>query len=142
MTIQPQPPRPNAQYTYRPIAPNSPQSNILPQTSAEPTLKQAPTLSQFWRSDVRTLPGHKKPRWAGRLSFWLGLVAAVLLIGGGLFALGAWTAEVALALGVVAGFFGLVALIAGIGRLAGFVGIILALIGNMYVLSWLGQNVF
>jgi hypothetical protein len=137
MTIPPlQPPKPNAQYQYRPVAP------IAPQTNFEPPMKQAPTLGQFWRSDVRTLPGHKRPRWAGRLSFWLGLVAAVLLIGGSLFALGAWTAEVALALGVVAGFFGLVALIAGIGRAAGFFGIILALIGNMYVLSWLGQNVF
>ena len=76
------------------------------------------------------------------MSFWLGLIAAVLLIGGTVFELGAWSAEVALALGVVAGFFGLVALVAGIGRVAGFFGIILALVGNVYVLSWLGENVF
>ena len=64
------------------------------------------------------------------------LIAAVLLIGGTVFELPvAWSAEVALALGVVAGFFGLVALVAGIGRVAGFFGIILALVGNVYVLK-------
>jgi hypothetical protein len=145
MTIPPlQPPsRPNAQYTYRPIQPNSAASNIPPQTNYEPTLKQAPTLRQFWRSDARVMPGRKSPKWAGVISFWLGLAAAVLLlVGGHMLQLGTWTAEVALALGAVAGFFGLVALIAGIGRAGGFFGIILALIGNDYVLGWLGENVF
>lgn len=142
MTIPPlQPPKPNAQYVYRPIPPNSPQSNIQPQTSAEPTLKQAPTLRQFWRSDARVMPGHKSPRWAGIISFWLGLTAAVILIGGTVIEFPG-AAEIALAIGAVAGFFGLVALIAGIGRVGGFFGIILALVGNVYMLSWLGENVF
>jgi len=143
MTIPPlQPPsRPNAQYTYRPIAPNSPQSNIQPQTSAEPTLKQAPTLRQFWRSDARVMPGRKSPKWAGIISFWLGLAAAIILIGGTAVQFPG-AAAIALAIGAVAGFFGLVALIAGIGRAGGFFGIILALVGNVYVLSWLGENVF
>ncbi len=142
MTIPPlQPPKPNAQYVYRPIAPNSAQSNIQPQTSAEPTLKQAPTLRQFWRSDARVMPGHKSPKWAGILSFWLGLAAAVILIGGTVIEFPG-AAEIALAIGAVAGLFGLVALIAGIGRAGGFFGIILALVGNVYVLSWLGENIF
>jgi hypothetical protein len=142
MTIPPlQPPKPNAQYTYRPIAPNSQSSNIPTLNTFEPPIKQAPTLRQFWRSDARVMPGRKAPKWAGRISFWLGLVAAIILIGGT--AIGfVGAAAIALALGAVAGFFGLVALIAGIGRLAGFFGIILALVGNVYVLSWLGENVF
>jgi len=134
MTIQPQPPRPNAEYTYRPVAP------IAPQTNFEPPMKQAPTLRQFWRSDARVMPGRSKPRWAGVLSFWLGLGAAVLLILGNAVEFPN-AAEIALGIGAVAGFFGLVAMIAGIGRVAGFFGIILALVGNVYVLAWLGENV-
>jgi len=141
MTIQPQPPRPNAQYTYRPIAPNSPQSNIPPSNSFEPPMKSAPTLRQFWRSDARVMPGRKSPRWAGIISFWMGLVAAVLLIVGTAIEIPD-AAQIALAIGTVGAFFGLVALIAGIGRWAGFFGIILALIGNVFVLAWLGENVF
>jgi hypothetical protein len=141
MTIQPQPPRPNAQYTYRPIAPNSQSSNVPTLGTFEPPIKQAPTLRQFWRSDARVMPGRKSPRWAGVIAFWLGLAAAALLIGGTAFEIPD-AAQIALALGAVAGFFGLVAIIAGIGRWAGFFGIIAALIGNVYVLSWLGENVF
>ena len=77
----------------------------------------------------------------GVISFWLGLAAAVLLIGGTAFEIPD-AAQIALAIGAVAGFFGLVAIIAGIGRVAGFFGIIAALVGNVYVLSWLGENVF
>lgn len=142
MTIPPlQPPKPNAQYVYRPIAPNSPHSNIDPLTTSEPTLKQAPTLRQFWRSDARIMPGRKKPNWAGVISFWLGLAAAIILIGGTAIELPG-AAEIALGIGAVAGFFGLIALIAGIGRAGGFFGIILALVGNVFVLAWLGENVF
>ncbi len=141
MTIQPQPPRPNAQYTYRPIQPNSAASNIPPQTNYEPTLKQAPTLRQFWRSDARVMPGRKSPKWAGIISFWMGLAAAVILIGGTAIEL-VGAAAIALAIGAVGAFFGLVALIAGIGRAGGFFGIILALVGNVFVLAWLGENVF
>ncbi len=135
MTIQPQPPRPNAQYQYRPVAP------IAPNVNLEPPMKHAPTLRQFWRSDSRVMPGRSRPRWAGVLSFWLGLAAAVLLIAGTAFEVPN-AAEIALGLGAVGGFFGLVALIAGIGRVSGFFGLILALVGNVYVLSWLGENVF
>jgi len=135
MTIPPQPPRPNAEYQYRPVAP------IAPQVNFEPPMKQAPTLRQFWRSDARLMPGRSKPRWAGVLSFWLGLAAAVLLIAGSAFEIPN-AAMLALGIGAVGGFFGLVALIAGIGPFAGFVGIVLALVGNVFVLSWLGENVF
>lgn len=136
MTIPPlQPPRPNAQYQYRPVAP------IAPQTNFEPPMTSAPTLSQFWRSDFRTMPGRKRARWAGVISFWLGLIAAALLIFGTAFEV-PYAAQIALAIGATAGFFGLVAVIAGIGRVAGFFGIILALVGNVFVLSWLGENVF
>jgi hypothetical protein len=140
MTIQPQPPRPNAQYVYRPVQPDSAHASIAPLTN-EPPMKHAPTLRQFWRSDARVMPGRTKPRWAGTLSFWLGLVAAILLIGGSAIDVPN-AAEIALGIGAVAGFFGLVALIAGIGRAGGFFGIILALIGNVFVLRWLGENVF
>jgi hypothetical protein len=136
MTIPPlQPPKPNAQYQYRPVAP------IQPQAHFEPPQTSAPTLRQYWRSDARVMPGRKSPKWAGRLSFWLGLAAAALLIGGSAFEIPD-AAQIALAIGAVGGFFGLVAMIAGIGRVAGFFGIVLALIGNVYVLSWLGENVF
>jgi hypothetical protein len=136
MTIPPlQPPKPNAQYQYRPVAP------IQPQAHFEPPQTSAPTLRQYWRSDARVMPGRTSPKWAGRLSFWLGLAAAALLIAGTPIGIPD-AAQIALALGVVGGFFGLVAMIAGIGRFAGFVGILLALIGNWYVLNWLYQYIF
>jgi hypothetical protein len=135
MSMPPQQPRPNAQYQYRPVAP------VAPHVNFEPPMTQAPTLRQFWRSDSRVMPGRRKPRWAGAIAFWLGLASAVLLIGGTAIELPD-AAQIALAIGAVAGFFGLVALIAGIGRVAGFFGIILALVGNVFVLSWLGENVF
>jgi multidrug transporter EmrE-like cation transporter len=135
MTIPPLPPqRPNAQYQYRPVAP------IAPQTNFEPPIKQAPTLSQFWRSDLRRMPGRKRPTWAGVIAFWLGLASAVLLIAGTALEV-PYAAAIALGLGTVGIFFGLVAIIAGIARLAGVAGIILALVGNVFVLSWLGENV-
>ena len=136
MTIQPQPPRPNAEYTYRPVAP------IVPQVNFEPPMKQAPTLRQFWRSDARrdaraveaalggralVLAGSRGRRPADRRDRAFEIPNA---------------ADIALGIGAVAGFFGLVALIAGIGRVSGFFGIILALVGNVFVLSWLGENVF
>ncbi|MEO7733161.1 MAG: hypothetical protein ABIY55_19515 [Kofleriaceae bacterium] len=108
---------------------------------AEKPMTHAPTLGQYWRSDNRSRPGQRKPRWAGRIAFWLGLAAAVTLIGGQLLNIhiAAW---VALAFSVVAVFFGLVGFIAGIGRVSSVIGIIFALIGNVFVLSWLGENVF
>lgn len=135
MTIPPQPPRPNAEYQYRHVA------TPAPDVIDEPAIKHAPSLRQFWRSDARLMPGRKRPSWAGVLSFWLGLGAAAMLIGGTAFEVSN-AAAIALGLGTVGVFFGLVALIAGIGPGRGFLGIVLALIGNVFVLSWLGENVF
>ena len=143
MSLQP-PPAPRSNITptrgsnitpyvnqYKGVAPIPPEKPIT----------RAPTLGEYWRSDNRTMPGQKRPRWAGRIAFWLGLAAAVLLIGGQALEIHE-TAYIALALGAVAGFFGLVGFIAGIGRVSAVFGIIFALIGNVYVLSWLGEHVF
>jgi len=109
---------------------------ITPQVRVE-TMHQAPTLGQYFRSDTRGVPGAKKQRWAGLIAFWLGMASIPTL-----FILGAAFEQptfyyVALAFSALAGFFGLVALIAGIGRVLGFFGIVFALIGNVYVISWL-----
>ena len=96
------PSRPNAQYVYRPAAP------IAPELISEPPITQAPTLSQFWRSDSRVMPGQRRARWAGALAFWLGLAAAVLLIGGNVLEVRPM-AQLALPISTVAVFFGLVA---------------------------------
>jgi hypothetical protein len=119
---------------YKGVAPIPPEKPIT----------HAPTLGQYWRSDNRTLPGRRKPRWAGLIAFWLGLAAGIT------FWLGQFTqnagfgpalVQVALALGIVAGFFGLIGFIAGIGRGLAVWGIIFALLGNVYVISWLGEHV-
>jgi hypothetical protein len=101
---------------------------------------QAPTLLQFWRSDSRIVPGRPRPRWAGRIAFWLGLASVGLLaaemfldVGDGV--LGA----VAVPLSVVAGFFAIVAIVAGIGRGLGVLGAILAILGNAYVWGWASE---
>lgn len=115
-------------YQYRPIMPN---------VRVDPILTNAPTLGQYVRSDTRGLPGGKKQKWAGRLAFWLGLVSIpMLFILGAAFEIHAFF-WVAAAFSVVAIFFGLVAFVAGIGRGLGFFGIVFALIGNIYVISWL-----
>jgi len=117
-------------YQYRAIQPN---------VRVEPPQTKAPTFSQYMRSDTRVLnPGAKKPRWAGVISFWLGLIAGLLFwivaASIGIFAF----IPIAAAFSVVAVFFGLVAWVAGLGRGFGFFGILFALIGNAYVLNWLG----
>jgi hypothetical protein len=100
----------------------------------------APTLLQFWRSDVHTVPGRRRPRWAGLIAFWLGLVAMVLylfdmaILGGpGLLA------YVASPLSVVAFLFGLVAVVAGIGRGFGVFGLIFAVLGQVQAWAFLGR---
>jgi hypothetical protein len=119
-------------YQYRPIMPN---------LRIDPPITQAPTFGQYVRSDTQGIPGAKRPRWAGRLAFWLGLASVALLwLVGGLFAVAAFI-PVAAAFSVVAIFFGIVAFIAGIGRGLGFWGIVLALVGNFAVIQWL-QAVF
>ena len=99
--------------------------------------RSAPTLGQYFRSDTHGAPGAKRRRWAGALSFWLGLASVIsLFVLGAGFEIHAFY-DVALALGAVGGFFGLVAFVAGIGRVLGFFGIVLALLGNVYVIGWL-----
>jgi hypothetical protein len=122
-------PRPDPRaYQYRPIMPN---------LRVEPPITQAPTFGQYVRSDYHGVPGARAPRWAGRISFWLGLLSVVLLwIVAGLFTIAVF-APVAAGFSVVALFFGLVAFIAGIGRGLGFWGILLAIAGNIFIVTWL-----
>lgn len=101
----------------------------------------APTLGQYFRSDYRGVPGAKKQKWAGRLAFWFGLGAAIL-VWSALFVDIPYHAAIAMAFSVVALFFALVAIIAGIGRASGVWGLIFALLGNAVVVGWLGENVF
>ena len=117
-------------YQYRAIQPN---------VRVEPPMTKAPTFGQYMRSDTRTLtPGAKKSRWAGAISFWLGLLSAVgLWVVAALFLMTVFV-PVAAAFSAVAVFFGLVAWVAGLGRGLGFFGILFAIVGNYYVLHWLG----
>jgi len=115
------------------------QTGYIPVMAAGHTevIKQAPTLGQFWRSDVvRTTIG-RRSRWAGLTAFWLGLAAIGFLLVGALTGVELVRA-IALPLSTTAIFFALVALIAGIGRVLGLFGLIFALAGNIAVLSWLG----
>jgi hypothetical protein len=121
----------------RGIAPQTygiaPQAGGIPPLSS--TYTHAPTLGQFWRSDVRHTSLTRRPvRWPGLLAFFGGLAALVLLIAG-LAATSVALVSVALAFSAVAGFFAIVALIAGLGRGLGFVGLLLALAGNVYVVG-------
>ena len=109
---------------YRPIAPTS--TYIAP-------LVSAPTLRGFWRSDLRTTTGRRPARWVGALAVWLGL-ASIALFYVGLFGLIAVLVPVSLAISCTALLFALIAIIAGIGRVAGFFGLLLALIGNAYLI--------
>jgi hypothetical protein len=99
-------------------------------------ITHAPTLGQFWRSDVRQTTGARRPRWAGLTAFWLGLASIAFLFIGG--AIGApLIRDIALPLSVVAGFFALIAIVAGVGRVLGWFGLVFALIGNAFVVAWL-----
>jgi hypothetical protein len=127
---------------YRPPAGGvAPQRDaIAPQHGAIPvmasTLTTAPTLPQFWRSDVRRtrVDGAARVRWPGLAGFLGGLAAAILLLLAAI-AGSVVLASVALALSVVGGFFALVALVAGLGRALGFFGLLLALAGNVFVVA-------
>lgn len=124
---------------YRPQTSGiSPQrTGISPQQGGIPPIPPeygiAPTLGQFWRSDVRRTRGGRT-RWPGLLAFLGGLAALILLIAG-LAAASLVLVSIALAFGVVAGFFALVAIIAGLGRGLGILGLLLALAGNIYVVA-------
>jgi len=124
---------------YRPqrggIAPQ--RTGIAPQQGGiapiPPEYGSAPTLGQFWRSDVRrTRAG--RTRWPGLLAFFGGLAALILLILGAV-AASLVLVSIALAFSAVAGFFALVAIIAGLGRALGILGLVLALAGNVYVVA-------
>lgn len=101
---------------------------------------QAPTLGQFWRSDSRVVPGRKPAKWAGRVAFWLGLVA----LGSYLFDfffIGQPSLGVAIAqpLSTVAFFAALIAIIAGVGRGLGIFGLIFAVTSNLIFWTWLDR---
>lgn len=118
-----------ANQTYRPLA-------VAPMTGL-PRESQAPTLLQYFRSDSRDVPGRRRPRWAGAIAFWVGLLAAgTLFVGGTLLGI-VGAAGAALAFAAVAAFFGLLGFIAGIGRGLAVVGLILALLGVPVVVAWL-----
>jgi hypothetical protein len=126
----------------RPTAARDPRTyqarQVSPNVRVEPPVTKAPTFGQYIRGDNWSAPGGKRPRWAGVLSFWLGLVSIPLLwLVGGALAIAAFV-PVAAAFSVVAIFFGLVAFVAGIGRGLGFLGIVFALVGNFYVFQELG----
>jgi hypothetical protein len=141
----PPPPRPG---TIRPAGigatyalnatPQGRQSGSIPVQAAGRTevITHAPTLGQFWRSDIRRTTGAKRARWAGLTAFWLGLASmAFLFIGAG--AGIPVVRDIALPLSVVAGLFALIAIIAGVGRVLGWFGLIFALVGNIFVITWL-----
>lgn len=148
MTLPPPPPSP--QYQQNPQYPPTPQHPSRPQYQGEPSAyrpvqlhhvaaqrqESAPTLSQYWRSDTRVVPGRKPAKWAGRAAFWLGLLAA------GLFWIGiASRSELLVSyanpVSLVAVFFALIAIIAGVGRGLGIFGLILALTGSVIFWTWI-----
>ncbi len=136
MTLPPPtPPRPQYQglpSSYRPVQ----QQHVQPQLQAT-----APTLGQYIRSDTRTLPGRRAPRWAGRVAFLLGMLAVILFVGDTLISGGlGMLAVLAAPIGVVAFLFALIAIIAGIGRGLGIFGLVFALAGSTIFWSWLGRT--
>jgi hypothetical protein len=110
-----------------------------PQSRYDPPRVMAPTILDFWRSDVRRPPGRRAPRWAGGVAFTLGLLATLTLFSGALADI-PLLVDISLGLSITAGVFALVALIAGIGRVLGLLGLIFALAGNAYVIGWLAQQ--
>ena len=99
-------------------------------------IANAPTLGQFWRSDIRRTTGGRRPRWAGLTAFWVGLATIAFLVIGTVIGI-ATVVAIALPLSAVALLFAVVALIAGVGRVLGFFGLLFALAGNVVVVDWL-----
>ena len=99
-------------------------------------IANAPTLGQFWRSDIRRTTGGRRPRWAGLAALWIGLAALAFLVIGALTGVETIRA-IALPLSTVAGFFAVISLVAGVGRVLGFFGLLFALAGNIVVIGWL-----
>jgi hypothetical protein len=109
-----------------------------PQSRFDPPRVMAPTILDFWRSDVRRPPDKRAPRWIGWVAFALGLLAMLTLFTGAVTEIGLLV-DISLGLSLTAGFLGLVAVISGVGRAAGFLGLLFALAGNVFVIGWLGQ---
>ena len=65
----------------------------------------------------------RRPRWAGLTAFWLGLAAIAFLFIGGGHRRSDTLRAIALPLSAVAGFFALIAIIAGVGRVLGWFGL-------------------
>ncbi|CAN5451022.1 hypothetical protein BH10ACT6_BH10ACT6_13400 [soil metagenome] len=99
-------------------------------------IANAPTLGQFWRSDIRRTTGGRRPRWAGLTAFWIGLAAILFLVMGLVTGLEVVRA-IALPLSTVAILFAIIALVAGVGRTLGFFGLLFALAGNLVAIDWL-----
>jgi len=112
-----------------------------PPTVHTERIVNAPTLGQYWRSDSRVMPGRKRAKWAGRAAFWLGLLALGAYLFD-FFFVGQPSFGVAVAqpLGVVAFFFGLIAVIAGVGRGLGIFGLIFAVASNIAFWTWLDRT--
>lgn len=130
---QPPPQVPGYRVPPAPAAPHL----VAPHHDAVPTERYdtAPTLLQFWRSDSRVVPGRRPARWAGRLAFWVGLVAAVLYIAGRV-AVSLVLVWLAAPFAVVALVFALIAVVAGIGRGPGIFGLIFAVLGSHLFWVW------
>jgi hypothetical protein len=109
-----------------------------PLSRYDPPRVMAPTILDFWRSDVRRQPGRRAPRWIGWVAFALGILAMLTLFTGAVTST-ALLVDISLGLSLTAGFFALVALIAGVGRVAGFFGLLFALAGNVFVIGWLSR---
>jgi hypothetical protein len=110
---------------------------VTPLVRVEPPMTNAPTLGQYFRSDTRGIPGSRRVRWPGRIAFWLGLASLPMLwLIGTIFEIHAF-AYAGAAFSVVAIFFGLVAFVTGAGRGLAFWGILFALAGNIFVISFL-----
>lgn len=100
----------------------------------EPPRVIAPTLFDFWRSDVRRAPGERAPRWAGWAALVLGALAMLALF------IGASSGNevivaASLALSWAGAFFALIALIADVGRWLGLIGLVFAVIGNIVLIE-------
>jgi hypothetical protein len=143
--VRPNPQRPSnirpagigASYALNPT-PQGRQAGYIPVQAAGRTevILNAPTLGQFWRSDIRRTTGGRRPRWAGLTAFWIGLAAIAFLVLGAATGIAVLSA-IALPLSAVAGFFAIIALIAGVARVLGFFGLLFALAGNIFVVDWL-----
>ncbi|MEO8527905.1 MAG: hypothetical protein ABI435_02395 [Pseudolysinimonas sp.] len=114
---------------------------FVPRAFVAQQQSHAPTLAQFWRSDIRVTPGRKPAKWAGVAALWLGLIALTVFLSGMFFDASGFLVAVATPIGFVAVLFGLLAVIAGIGRGAGIFGLIFAVLGSPIFWAWVSRSV-